>query len=103
MLTKDAFDRLGLSGVVVRGRSTVGIDIIDFERVDPATAQCQAYTPHCAFPLRRGSGDVIRIAVGPIADHFGVNLGPTASGLFQLFEHQNASAFGHDESVTVTI
>src|SRR5712692_10411972 len=87
MLAEDTFDRVGLSGVVVGSRSAMGIDIIDFEWIDPAAAQRQAYAPRCPFPFWRGSGHVVGISVGPIANHLGIDLGPTTSGLLQFFEY----------------
>src|SRR5690606_21970610 len=55
------------------------------------------------LPLGVGQDEVGGVAVDAVANNLAVNLGAPGLGIAQPFQHVNATAFGHHDTVAVAI
>ena len=88
---------------VRHGRGAVGVDIVDVACREAGTLQRHGHAAECAVAVFRRRGDVEGVARETIADDFGIDLGAASLGVFQFFEHDDARALAHDETVAVLV
>ncbi|EOC30932.1 hypothetical protein NM2004032_2123 [Neisseria meningitidis 2004032] len=65
--------------------------------------QCRLKGKDCALRVGAGRGNMVGIAVGSVADEFGVNFRTAPFGVFQFFQHENPRAFADDQPVAVRV
>ena len=46
---------------------------------------------------------MMRVSIGAVADHFSVDGCPMTLGEFELLQHHDTGAFGHDKAVTILV
>ena len=69
----------------------------------PARLSAMRHAAERAVAVRRRRGDVIGVAGKPIADELGIDLGAARLGVFEFFQHHDAGALAHDETVAVLV
>ena len=77
----------------------MGIDVADLLGIDFRPVQGGFHGPVCAVAVFRRRGDVMGIAGHAVTDHFRIDLRAAFLGVLQFFEHHDAGALAHDESV----
>src|SRR5262245_32361793 len=79
------------------------IDVADAFGVNPRVFYCQSHAARRPLTLGRWRRDMVGVAVGPVADDFGVNRRPSLASSLPLLEHQYPRTFGNDEAVSFFI
>src|SRR5437762_2552708 len=81
----------------------MGIDIINVRWVTACFLEGDLHRSDAAFTALGGRGDVKRVVGGPVAGHFGVNVGAALSSMAFSFKDDGAAPLGHDEPITIRI
>ena|SRR5438552_3002337 len=68
VLAKDGFDGLRFANVALRGRSAMGVDVIDVGRIETGVAQGHFHATRRAFAEWGWRGDVVRVSSVAIAE-----------------------------------
>ncbi len=89
--------------VVVVRPGAVQINPADVFGRKTCESQCRLKGKDCALSVGAGRGNMVGIAVGSIADEFGVNFRTAPFGVFQFFQHENPRAFADDQPVAVRV
>ena len=79
------------------------VDVLHGIGTDPGIFEAQPHACRGADAFGRRLRDVIRVAVGAIADQLGEDRRAAPSRRFKLLEHQHARTLGHDEAVAVFV
>ena len=101
MIAQSAFNGFGFVGIAQRSRCTVCVDVINVFRIQAGIFQGAGNGQCRAFFVRRGN--VVSIGAHTEADDFGVNFRTAFFRVFQFFQHQHASAFADNETVTAFV
>lgn len=89
--------------VVVVRPGAVQINPADVFGRKTCVLQCRLKGKDCALRVGAGRGNMVGIAVGSVADEFGVNYRTAPFGVFQFFQHENPRAFADDQPVAVRV
>ena len=103
VLAKDALERGGFNTVAHFGGGAVRIHIVDLFGFNAGVLNRQAHHAERSIAVYRRAGDVIGIAAHAITDDFGQDVRTAPPGMLELFEHQNARALAHHESIALDI
>ena len=103
ILAEHTLDRFGLVRVVELRRGAVRVDVVHGIGTDPGIFEAQPHACRGADALGRRLRDVVRVAVGAVADQLGEDRRAAPSRRFQFLEHQHARTLGHDEAVAVFV
>ena len=76
-------------------------DVADFVRRNARVLQREFHTFLHGFFLRLGN--VAAVAVGAVADEFGIDFRAAPFGVFQFFQHKNPCAFADDQAVATVV
>ena len=81
----------------------MGVDVVHFAGRDAGVFQRQGHTARRAISFRRRRGDMIRVAIGAVADNFRVDFCAALERPLPLFEDQDARSFADDEPVAILV
>ena len=96
--TKHRMDGRRLAGVIQGGGGAVGVDVVHRLRLYVSVSQGQGHAGGPARPAGGGGGDVMGVAVGPVARYLGVDPGPPGQGVVQPLQQQGARPLPHDKA-----
>ena len=100
---EDGLDCDGFGLVAQRSAGAVGVDVVNLAGVEAGVLQGELHGASRAPPFRVGSGHVVAVGAQSVAHHLGEDGGPTAAGVFVLFEDDHASPLRHDEPVAIAV
>ncbi|OQC26782.1 MAG: hypothetical protein BWX70_02306 [Verrucomicrobia bacterium ADurb.Bin070] len=103
MLAEDRLDRLGLHGVVERGRGAVGIHVIDILDAEARVLECGLDGADGTGGLGVRGGQVVGVAGGAVAGEFGIDAGVARFSVRLSLEDQHRGALGHDKAVAACV
>ena len=81
----------------------MGVDIVDLFGIDACIPERVLHAAGGAFTPGRRLGHVISVGAHAISHQLGIDGRPSASGMFQLLEHQNTGAIAEYKAVTIPI
>ena len=81
----------------------MGVDIADGLRLHPGVGQGLGHAGRAAGSPGGGGGDVVGVAVGAIARHLGIDLGPAGLCVLILLQHQHPGALSHDKTAALRV
>ena len=81
----------------------MGVDVVDVGRADAGALDGGAHGAEAAIAIGCRRGDVVGVAAQTIANDFAIDLGAARLGTLIVFEHDNAGAFAHDETIAVLV
>mmetsp|Transcript_48538 Transcript_48538/g.90061 ORF Transcript_48538/g.90061 Transcript_48538/m.90061 type:complete len:517 (-) Transcript_48538:146-1696(-) len=103
VVSEHGLDRHGLELVVVVGGRPVRVQVADLLLLHPAHLHGHLHRLGQTAALRRGRGDVMRVARRTVSHHLAVNLGPSLLGRLQALEQDDARSFAHDKPTPVRV
>src|ERR1700683_4573427 len=103
LFAKQISDGVSLKRIPNRRRSPMSIDVTDNAGVKFRVPQRIPHNPKTAFMLRRRLRHMKGVGRHAIPDNLSQDWRTATTSIVQLFQHQNSSAFAHNEPVAILI
>ena len=92
-----------LAAVVEGSGGAVSVDVVHLVGGDACVVQRLLDAGGAPGALGIGSGDVVGVAGGAVADHLAVDLGIPGQSVIQLLQHQDGRALTHDKAAALRV